>query len=168
MTVTRKDVINGKTYYSIEGRYGLNYGSAWRTIGQYTTDSLGYIMDIGGNPLFSNVNFTDTLLSRNFTNGLRESDYYLLTYKMEKGPESAIVPIGTFGNILNFKGTADFYNRPVNTDPTKDYNNPQYLNRYYAKGVGPILEIFTYISSGPYIENRLFKYKVNGQEYSLD
>jgi hypothetical protein len=119
----------------------------------YCRDSSKYLINSDGQILFSENNFSDTLLR---TTRLYEEDTICwITGKMEKNENDINVPAGTFNNTLNLKGTII-----CNPKYTR-IGNPHYVNKYYAPEVGEILHSYLYVYDGSSLEKRLTRYKIN-------
>ena len=148
IVVERDTLINGHQYFVLEGiNYPFNAGN-WGTI-DMLRDSAGYIVTPEGNIRFAINNFTDILAEK--TEVIQEDTLYSLTYKMETVDYSLTVPAGSF-EVLNFKGTVFSYKDLSGID------NPRYLNNFYAKGVGKVLQTYFYLSSPKISEKRLIRY----------
>ncbi len=149
VVITRQEIYNGNSYYIFEGTnspLNKNFGfiNALR-------DSSGYIVDKNGLIRFTAINFIDTLLSQE---EIFENDtLYTLTFKMEEISELVSVPAGKF-EVLNFKGTLIARILFQNT------KKPRYINKFYAKGVGKILDSYYYLSHPSRSEKRLIRYHI--------
>jgi hypothetical protein len=147
--ISRDTTIRNKQYFILEGT-NSPFNPKWGIIAIYR-DSSGYLVNNQGEIRFTENNFTDTLAYEVELNN--QDTLYSLTYKMEASTNPVTVPAGTF-NVLNFKGTV-FTPREI---PGVD--NPRYLNTYYAKKVGKVLQSYFYLSSPRFIEKRLIRYKI--------
>ncbi|NOU47077.1 MAG: hypothetical protein HOO86_08450 [Bacteroidales bacterium] len=148
VTISHDTTINNKQYFILEGTNNPMTPN-WGIIAIFR-DSSGYLVNNQGEILFTENNFTDTLYYKVERNN--QDTLYSITYKMEASTNPVTVPAGIF-NVLNFKGTV-FTPREI---PGVD--NPRYLNTYYAKKVGKILQSYFYLSSPIIIEKRLIRYK---------
>lgn len=150
IVVDRDTVIDGNQYFVIEGTNYPYDGGKWGTL-ELLKDSSGYIVNHEGVVRFSEENFTDTLAAK--TEVIDQDTLYRLTYKMEEvdGPYSS--PAGSF-TVLNCKGTV------LSFQELPGINNPRYMNNYYAKGVGRVLQTYMFYHSPVIREKRLIRYHV--------
>lgn len=148
IVINRDTVINGKTYFILEG-INMLQSPEWRII-SLLRDSSDYLVNAGGEILFSSTNFTDVLSTK--THVMNSDTLFTLQYSMQK--ESTVnVPAGKF-TALNYHGTL------ITTHPPSYIKNPRNLPTYYAAGVGKILHSYYYLSSPTRHEKRLVKYYV--------
>lgn len=148
MVVERDTFIRENQYFVIEGTNHPFNGGQWGII-DILRDSLGYIVTHEGNIRFATDNFSDTLARK--TEVINGDTMYILSYQMDQWDHSVSVPVGTF-DVLNFKGTVFSYKDLSGID------NPRYLNNFYAKGVGKVLQTYFYLSSPKISEKRLIRY----------
>lgn len=148
MVVERDTFIRENQYFVIEGTNHPFNGGQWGII-DILRDSLGYIVTHEGNIRFATDNFSDTLARK--TEVINGDTMYILSYQMDQWGHSVSVPVGTF-DVLNFKGTVFSYKDLSGID------NPRYLNNFYAKGVGKVLQTYFYLSSPKISEKRLIRY----------
>ena len=151
--ITREKGINGKVYFVLEGTSYPLY-SPERTVLDMIRDSAGYLVNKNGTVLFSANNFTDTLARK--TESIEGQPIYNLAYVMENSSTDIRVPAGDF-NALNFKGIL------VTPEKIQNAINPRYLNNYYAKDIGRILQTFYYVSNPLKFEKRLVRYHVQSE-----
>ncbi len=138
-------LINGKTYFKMVS--SLPNSSIFST--KFIKDSLHYLVDDKGIKLFSSQNFADTLHVSDNT-GL-ENILKTRFYKMEK-EDNVKSPIGTY-NCL------DYRMKGVLVQPI-DGKNELFCHTYYAKDIGIIKNIASYISTSAFIKSDLVRYKV--------
>jgi hypothetical protein len=145
--ITSDTLISGSRYYVFEGtNYPWN-GGQWQVIAMLR-DSSGYLVDVHGIIVFAQDNFTEVLASKTeIHNG---DTLYTLTYKMETVHDEVTVPAGNF-TVLNYKGTV--------TMPKElpGIQNPRFINTYYAKGVGKILQTYFFLNDPRINEKRLLR-----------
>lgn len=152
IVVSRDTSINNKKYFVLEGIDYPFSSSNWGIV-SILRDSSGYLVSENGTILFTDRNFTDTLISR--TQLIGGDTFYVLSYKMERVFNPISVPAGTF-NVLNYKGT--FYM----PNPESGVDNTRYMNTFHANNVGKILQTYFYSSATFYFEKRLVNYHVKG------
>lgn len=113
---------------------------------QYRRDSLGFLIDPQNNIYFSSSNLTDTLKVISNSN-------FKIIYKMEIPPAPIETAAGVF-DCLNFQGEVTSF-LPVS------WSN-QWLNFYYAKGVGKIQENLFFFSNADInqFHRRLIEYHI--------
>ena len=150
MVVDRDTFINGNQYFVIEGTNYPFDGGRWGTL-ELLRDSSGCIVNHEGVVRFSENNFSDTLASK--TEVINQDTLYILTYKMEEVGHSYSAPAGNF-TVLNCKGTVFSYHELSGID------NPRYLNNFYARGVGRVLQTYLFFHSPVISEKRLIRYHV--------
>ena len=150
IVIKRDTVINGNTYFVLEGERFPFTASRWGII-DLVRDSSGYIVNHEGLKMFAFENFTDTLVD--YIKTQNTDTLYTLTYKMEQPDYQVSVPLGTF-DAVNFKGTVITYHAAPNVP------NPRYNNNYFAKDVGKILESWHYYMSPDIHEKRLVRYHI--------
>lgn len=152
-TIISKDtIINGKKYFRYD-YFEYNSINAYPIDTIYCRDSLKNLITSTGQILFSENNFTDTLLRK--TQILEGDTIYTMTCKMEKINEEFSVPIGIYNNLLNLKGTV------ICSPEYTSIENPRYTNKYYAKEIGVIFQSQIYIGSGGFREKKLIRYNIN-------
>jgi hypothetical protein len=150
--ITKDTLINGKRFFRFD-YFECNTINTYPTDTIYYRDSLMYLISSKGQILFSEDNFADTLSRKTFI--FQNDTLYTMTCKMERIDQQISVPVGTFNNLLNFKGT-------VLCNPKyTDIKNPRYTNQYYAKEIGVIFQSQIYVMSGGFREKRLVKYNIN-------
>jgi hypothetical protein len=153
ITITKDTLVESKKYFILEGTNSHNNGN-WTRINLIKSFA-GEIINLEGNIIFSETNFTD-ILSED-TKLLEEDTLYILSYKMEKTENKITVPSGTF-DVLNYKGFLTLYYKSADVI-TKIQRN---YNTYYSENVGKILETYMYYSQPDvYYEKRLVRYKIN-------
>jgi hypothetical protein len=151
--INRDTIINNNQYFILEGtNYPFN-GESWGIV-DILRDSSGYVVNEKGKIKFSSENFTDTLASE--IEVINEDTLYILTYRMEKLTNHAVVPAGEF-EALNYKGTV------ITSNPSQGVKNPRYMNNYFANNVGKILETYFFLSSPIIGERRLVRYKIKDE-----
>jgi len=146
--ISKDTLINSNTYYKFD-----NFINKSNHFALYMRDSSGYIIDNKGVIYLSNTNFTDTLWIRVAT--ANTDTLFTASYKMEQTIESITVPVGTFNDIVNYRGTIITYN------PENGITNPRYTNNYYAKDIGRVKENSVFLRSNNILEKRLIKYHIN-------
>ncbi len=146
-------LINGSRYFIFQGtNYPWN-GGKWQIV-SIMKDSSGYLVDINGIIRFASDNFTDILASKvEVYNG---DTLFTLSYQMEAAVGEVTVPAGTF-EALNYKGTVTM---PMDRPGIK---NPRYINTFYAKGTGKILETYFFLNDSRINEKRLVRYGLAGK-----
>lgn len=150
--IKRDTFINSQQYYVLEGTNYLYNGYDWDIV-SILRDSSGYIVNEKGDIRFSAENFTDTLY---FKTEISNSDtLYTISCKMEKHADLVSVPAGDF-EVLNFQGTV-----LTNLNSTAEY--PRYLDEFYSKDVGKVLDMYCYIASAVNYEQRLVRYHVENE-----
>jgi hypothetical protein len=148
--VDRDTLINGKTYFILEGT-NYPFNRSWGIV-DILRDSSGYIVDHMGKLKFSDSNFTDILASK--VEVIDADTLYSLSYKMESEEHPYTVPAGVF-DVLNFKGTVFAY------EDLPGIDNPRYLHTRYARGVGKVMQSYFYLHS-PFVgEKQLIRYHIN-------
>jgi hypothetical protein len=148
LSITRDTVIRNQTYFVLEG---IDFSTnEWKIV--EIRDSSNYLVDSNGKVLFARNDFENILSTSSIEN--KGEIICTTTYKMEKVSENISVPAGSF-EVLNFKGTVTV------TNPSEfgvDY--PRYLNNYFAKNVGKILQTYIFISSPGHMERRLVRFHI--------
>lgn len=149
IAISRDTIIRDKQYYVFEGTV---FSNERKVVVDILRDSSGYLVDNYGRIRFSYNNFTDTIYYQIVT--CCENDtMFTISYKMECPDYPVTVPAGTF-NVLNYQGT---YYSSINI--LENFDNPIYLNTYYADKVGKVLEMTAY-SSYHITEKRLIRYHI--------
>jgi hypothetical protein len=119
----------------------------------YCRDSSKNLINSKGQKLFSENNFTDTLLRK--TEIYLGDTTYRISYKMERIINNVNIPAGIFSSILNFKGTV------ICNPKFTLIKNPRYVDQLYTKDVGMILHSYVYVTDGGSMEQRLIRYWIN-------
>ena len=150
--ITGDTLINGLVYYKFEGTSYPWSGGQWRLIA-LLRDSSGYLVDARGTIKFAARNFNDVLASK--TEIVEGDTLYTLQYRMEKVDGTVSVPAGDF-EVLNYRGTVRM------PEDRPDIPNPRYMNTYYAKGTGKILETYFFLNDSRINEKRLIRFGLAG------
>ena len=116
-------------------------------------DSSGYLLDANGTIKFAAGNFTDVLASK--TEIVEGDTLYTLQYRMERVTGTVSVPAGEF-EALNYRGTVKM------PEDRPGIQNPRYINTYYAKGTGKILETYFFLNDSRINEKRLIRFGLAG------
>lgn len=154
MVVSKDTMIGGRKYMVLEGTNRPYTNQSWQII-RMIRDSSGYIVNQHGRIYFSIDNFTDVLFSYSEDFGNMGKVAYTSESRMVKHPAMITVPAGTF-DVLNFRETIDI------SEEYRTAENPRYLDTYYGKGVGVVLQNYFYLSDAKNIvEKRLIRYHVN-------
>jgi hypothetical protein len=135
--------INGQRYFKMVSTLDNLFGT------KFLRDSLHYIVDHKGVKLFSSENFTDTL--QILDNKGSENFLKIRFYKMEK-QGNLQTAIGIF-NCLDYRMKGILV-KPIDGDDTR------YCNNYYAKNIGIVKKIASYISNKSYVKEDLIRYKI--------
>ena len=151
IVILKDTLIGSKTFYRFDN-YSIQSNKAEFVSTSFLRDSSKYLIDVLGRRLFSELNFTDTLIRK--TELSKNDTVYNISFKMEAVSTPLTVDAGEFGNLLNFKGT-------VNCSPefTK-IPNPRYTNNCYAKGVGKVYFTAIWVGAGGEHICSLVRYKV--------
>lgn len=149
--VSRDTLINEYVYYILEGTNYPYRSGRWGIV-DIVRDSNGYLVNYKGITQCAQNNSSDILASK--TEIIGQDTLYTLSYQMENMSENITVPAGIF-DVLNYKGTV------ISKEEIPGIQNPRYLNNYYAKNVGKVLESYFYFNSKTYSEKRLIRYKVD-------
>jgi len=139
-----KDTLIGNYQYAVqEEQYSLT--SSIKFNRHFLRDSVGYLVNLKGEILFSVTNFIDTLSVINDVT-------YKINYFMASDTFTINNSAGIF-ECLNYQGQVI----PLigNFDWTE-----RYLNNFYAKEVGKIQETTFYFSSPNILERRLIEYRI--------
>lgn len=143
--VTKDTLIGGYQYAVLEGRYSFG-GNPNEKFINYRRDSLGFLVDPQNNIYFSTTNTNDTLRT--------QTDVaFFISYQMQNDLMPIEVPAGNF-DCKNYQGSVI----PYITVPWTE----QFLNQYYAEGVGLVKENTFYFSSAhiSQLERRLVEYNI--------
>lgn len=153
MAITRDSIIGDKKYFVLEGtNYPYKSSQEWGII-DILRDSIGYLVNQDGVIRFSRYNFTDTLAIKFGTS--EDDTCYVIYCKMEKCDHPVTVPAGSF-EVLNFRG--ELYNHVLDTPKIDE----RYMNNYYAKDVGKIVQTWYLLSqTGFFSERRLIRYSIH-------
>jgi len=150
--ITRDTIINGNQYFVLQGTY-YPYTHNHSEIVFILRDSAGYILNEKGTIMFSENNFTDTLVNYYYIEQYSGDTIYNSIAKMEKVDEPVIVPAGTF-SVLNYK-------RSIYTSQKyAGLGNPRNMNTYYAEKTGIILDTYFYLQDPGISEKRLVRYHI--------
>ncbi len=152
VAITGDTLINGKVYYKFEGTNYPWSGGRWGLLA-LLRDSSGYLVNANGTIKFAAGNFTDILASK--TEIIEGDTLYTLQYRMERVAGTVSVPAGEF-EALNYKGTV------IMPDDRPGIQNPRYINTYYAKGTGKILETYFFLNDSRINEKRLIRFGLAG------
>lgn len=138
--------INSKTYY-ISGK------NEKPLFDVYVRDSVGYLVDTSGNVYMSEVNFTDTINSYDYTipNG---TILYHLSKMMYNNHDNITVPAGSFSDCLEGRSRVKLYMATA-ADPKLFYNHD-----YYAKNIGLLEASYRYTSISRMYKKKLVRYYI--------
>lgn len=150
--ISKDTLINGNKYFRFD-YFECNPINTYLLDTIYYRDSLKYLINSKGQILFSEDNLTDTLFRETFI--FQNDTLYTKTCKMERIDQEISVPVGTFNNLLNFKGTVI-----VNPKYTV-IENPRYSKKYFAKEIGVIFQSQIFVMGGGFREKRLVRYNIN-------
>lgn len=153
ITFTKDTVVNGLTYFKLEGISKFTVSSTWSTLG-FFRDSSGFLVDLDGKTIFSNVNFSEVLNFTAIPDNPGQDTMFTLEYQMVDAPNPVTVPAGTF-DVLDYQGKLTYLqtNSPV-------ADNPRISHDYFAEGVGKVKQTFFFASSPDSYEKRLISYLV--------
>lgn len=140
--VSKDTLINGFTYFKIEGRTMTSSNPS------YLRDSLNYIVDSEGNILFSNTDF-ETVFHEEYVVGQTDTLYHWY-YKMDSAPFVISVPLGEF-SCLDKK--LSFFR--INENFQHEFN----AHSAYSKNVGPVFKQALLASSTGGYKSELVRYK---------
>ncbi len=159
VTVIGEKTVRGKKFFvrELKGNLSLKQGMLNSVV---TTDSAGYIVRDNGMIIFSNTNFKDTLYRYESPD---QYSPYTMTGKMKKVEEAITVPAGTF-RVLDLEQTAFFLNKPPSEEEGAK-QNPKFIHTYFSKGVGIVFHTSTYAVSDAWIEWKLKKYHISGENF---
>lgn len=115
----------------------------------YRRDSLGFLVDIDNNIFFSPSLSEDTIR-------VSSGGFASIVYQMESSITNVDVLAGNF-DCRNFRGTLTPTGAPIPVDWTEGF-----LNNYYSKGVGLVMENTFFFSQGPTVDlqRRLKEYYI--------
>jgi hypothetical protein len=142
--ISKDTLVNGKTYYKMHRK---PVPQAPVQLVDFLRDSSGYLVDIHGNILMSEDNFTDTLRIDS-----TDAFLYIGYLKMFAKDSLITVPAGTFSTR-----TARL------TVVPSDSNDPhpiRYLYDVYAKNTGRIKYHWFFYNSDKHFESRLVRYHI--------
>lgn len=152
--ISKDTLINGRTFYKF-----VNYQILKKLDNPVTleatyfyADSAKHLINPEGEILFSEDNFSDILYK--YSDVIEGDTATWLTFKMEKLNQTVNVPAGSFTDLLNVKGTL------ICSPKFTDIPNPRYVNRYFAKNVGKVLQSYALLQNGGGIERRLLRYSI--------
>jgi hypothetical protein len=145
--VEKDTLINGQTYFKMVYATSSTISNSLST--RFIKDSLHYIVNEKGVKLFSSENFRDTLhvLDNKGLENLIKTRFY----KMEK-EDNVQSLIGTY-NCLDYRMTG------VLVQPS-DGKSERFCHNYYAKNIGIIKNISSYITTEAFLKEDLIRYKV--------
>jgi len=145
-------IIHNQVYYKMM-RPKVNGGSLQTYIISFIRDSLHYIVNSGGQIIFSSLDYTTTFQTGHELLNSDTVNYYYL--KMDDINFQVNTPLGNF-NTLNYKLTMNFW---------PNYNmmgGTRYYHTRYAENVGIVTETITlYLFSPTQRERRLIRYHLN-------
>jgi len=150
--ISKDTLINGNKFFRFD-YFRYNSKNAFPIDTIYCRDSLKNLINSKGQLLFSEDNYSDTLLRK--IEIIQGDTLYTMTCKMERLNKEYSVPTGNYNDLLNFKGTVT-----VNSKYCTN-KNPRYTNKYYAKDVGEIFHSQICICCDGFLEKRLVRYKIN-------
>ena len=149
IAVTKDTIINGETYYILEGT-NKPWSADWNRIGVYRYSS-GSLLTTTGIVIFSETDF-DNVLFRD-TNRVGGEILFTSFYQMIADQEPTKVPAGTF-STLNYRGTLMF------TDKIKTTKKERILNNQYARGVGKVKQNYFFAGDAGQFEKKLLRYRI--------
>ncbi len=145
--VSKDTLINGLKYYKISGRNFLSQDPL------FIRDSLDYLVDMHGQILFSNKDFTDTLYEKYIIGN--DSDTLFHWYSMmDKDPFVVQVPAGEFTCLDN---KTSFFRKKDNFEVE--------FNTHYAlsKNVGPVYDNAMFGSNTSGYKRELVRYHIQDE-----
>lgn len=145
--IIEEKIINGYNYFGFEQKeYMLSPPNMKDTV--YLRDSSGYIVNLEGTIIFAHNDFNNTLRVETYG-----ATFYQAEYSISDTLENITTAAGTF-DCLNFKG------RFNSTNPNDNFPD-RFLNNYYAKDVGLVLETTFFVNSfSRHYERRLTEYHI--------
>jgi len=116
-----------------------------------TRDSLHYIVELGGEIVFSSEDFQT--IFKSYYNVLGIDTIYQVIKRMANKDVTVNTPAGTFI-------TSDYVQEYYYHFPT--FDNPRVMHKRYAENIGIVIEIIPFFSSNPnYTERRMIRYHLN-------
>jgi len=140
--VTKDTIINGYTYYKIEGKY--MYSDEPR----FYRDSLEYIVDHFGHIIFTHVDSLQTFNRQTITNPEGDTVFYWY-YQLTSPFDPIVVEAGSF-DCLDLRG---YIYRAID-----DFQIEHNCHRYYAKDVGPVVESNLFVGGLNVYKRELISY----------
>ena len=153
--ITRKETLRGNEYYVFEGTRQPIINN--KGIVHKLRDSLGYLVNSGGNALMSVVNFTDTIFKYRDPS---DSNWITKSHGIMETERTVVIEgIGPV-RVIN---SAGYFEHNKNRFPQSQRLKVK-INNHYTKGVGLILDTYfwssDFLNSGNIIERRLVKYHI--------
>jgi len=147
--VEKDTLINGHIYFKVYRNYYVPF-----LINLYIRDSLHYVVDAGGNILFSSQDFT-TVFDHYYTTASFSDTAAEVVAKMEDPNLLVTIEAGTF-LTCDYRLTYYMY-------PNWSANgNPRIRHTRYARDIGIVMETLPiYFGNPNYIERRLLRYHLN-------
>lgn len=143
-------IINGLTHHVINKPNPSS--SSLPRIRNLTRDSLHYIVELGGEIVFSSEDFQTIFKSNYNVSGI--DTIYQVIKRMANKNITVNTPFGTF---VTSDYIQEYYYLLY---PTHD--NPRVMHKRYAENVGVVIETIPFFSSNPnYTERRLIRYHLN-------
>lgn len=152
--ISKDTIIHGRTFYKFDNYQIFKHPGIPVKIEStfFYSDSAKNLINPKGQIVFSEDNFTDILYK---TSDVIDGDTATwLTFKMEKLNQNVVLPIGSFTDLLNVKGTV------ICSPKFTNIPNPRYVNRYYVKNIGKVMHSYIYVGGGGGFERRLLRYNL--------
>ena len=149
--ISNDTLIHSIKYYRFDN-FHINSANTYLAETIFCQDSSRNLISSTGQLLFSEYNFTDTLLKK--VEFFEDDTIFTVTYKMEKLNTDFSVPVGSFNDLLNVKGTV------ICNPQFIRLKNPRYTNKYYAKETGVIFQEQIWLGSGSTREKKLVRYHI--------
>jgi hypothetical protein len=155
-------ILNGKDSVYISGTKTINgkeyfvyHHSMYNNSELYYRDSSGYLVNDKGIIIMSEVNFTDTIYSKNvYLDSVQNIILYHNATIMVRNQDSLVVPAGTFLQSIARKDDIKiYYGNPAPPNPFTQYS-------YYAKNVGLVMWEYRYQSSAEMFCYKLIRYHI--------
>jgi len=140
-------VVNSKTYYIIE-QYGISKSEV------YVRDSVGYLVDSMGNIIMSEINFSDTLITRTEYMPNTGAPMVHISRLMFDEKKQINVPAGVFNNCIEARDRVKAYiGNPAQP-------NPYFQHNYYAKNIGLVEYTYRFVGMAEDYKKKLIRYYI--------
>ena len=151
IVINRDTILNNQRYFILEGVDHIAHGNTWQII-ELLRDSSSYLVNEKGDILMSSSEFGSVL--NTFVVHEPDGDKLLqIDYQMIDHPDPVELVLGEF-DVINYQGRLEsFKDQP-------GIENPRYIDKFFAEGLGPVLETYYYYSNPNKFERRLINYNI--------